>query len=122
VEPADILSAIEPSGARPAFDPMNLMARGLRARFRRAGLKVADQVFGLAWSGAMTTARLSGLIARCAEGLTEIYLHPATAGGYAGCAPGYLYAEELAALIAPEVAEALTRSKIKTGGFADFTT
>jgi hypothetical protein len=90
-----------------------------RARFRAAGLKVPDQVFGLAWSGAMTTARIMGLLENLPDGLTEIYLHPAT-GPYCGSAPGYRYAEELAALVAPRVVAASRNSALSRGGFADF--
>jgi hopanoid biosynthesis associated protein HpnK len=122
VEPAAALRSIEPDGAYPAFDPFNLMARQLRRRFRAAGLLVPDQVFGLRWSGAMTEARLLPLFDRPLTGLTEIYLHPATMGGYPGSAPGYLYAEELAASIAPEVVKAAARPNIATGGFSDFLT
>ncbi|MEI9994895.1 MAG: hopanoid biosynthesis-associated protein HpnK [Rhizomicrobium sp.] len=90
-----------------------------RARLRAAGMKVPDQVFGLAWSGAMTPARVLGLIENLPDGLTELYLHPAT-GPYEGCAPGYAYADELAALVAPRVVQAFRNSAIAKGGFADF--
>ena len=95
-------------------------AKRLRARFRRAGLKSPDQVFGLAWSGAMTAARVKGLIENLPPGLTELYLHPATNGDWPGAAPGYRYADELAGLIAPEVIRAAGNSAIRRGGFADF--
>ena len=75
-------------------------ARALRRRFARAGIAAPDQVFGLAWSGAMTPARLAGLIEHLPDGLSEIYMHPAT-GPYPGSAPGYQYAAELAALTDP---------------------
>src|SRR5206468_2692505 len=55
-----------------------------------------DQVFGLAWSGAMTEQRIAGVLADLPNGITEIYLHPAT-GAFAGAQRGYRYAEELAA-------------------------
>jgi hypothetical protein len=76
-------------------------------------------VFGLQWSGAMTRARLCGLIAHLPPGLSEIYLHPAT-GPYVGSAPGYRYREELEALTAPEVAAACRERALRLGGFADF--
>jgi hypothetical protein len=79
-----------------------------------------DAVFGLAWSGAMHAKRLAGIVENLPHGLNEIYLHPATAGEFAGAAPGYRYAEELAALSAPEVIDALKRYKGQVGGFADF--
>jgi hypothetical protein len=100
----------------------NLMARSVRARFRRAGVATPDQVFGLRWSGAMTTPRLRGLIETLPPGLTEIYLHPATVDRYPGSASGYRYAEELAALIASEVVLAASRPNITTGGFLDLAT
>jgi hopanoid biosynthesis associated protein HpnK len=120
VEPAAPLKGVEPEGAYPLFDPLRLMARQLRRRFRAAGLLVPDQVFGLRWSGAMTTARLRGLIEDLPPGLSEIYLHPAMADAYPGSAPGYRYAEEFAALTAPEVVSATARSNTKIGGFRDF--
>jgi len=119
VEPDAVLRAIEPRTPRPLFSPLNAMARAVRARFRDAGVMVPDQVFGLRWSGAMTRARLRGLIERLPPGVTEIYLHPAVFDNHPGSAPGYRYAEELAALVAPEVAARLERSNIRRGGFLD---
>jgi hopanoid biosynthesis associated protein HpnK len=117
VEPARVLAAVEPGAGQGGVSPFNLMAKALRARFRRAGLVVPDAVFGLCWSGAMTSGRLSGLIAHLPPGFSEIYLHPAAAADYPGSAPGYRYLEEFAALTAPEVALALRRSNIRVGGF-----
>src|SRR5206468_1780971 len=94
-------------------------ARGLRRRFRQAGIAAPDSVFGLAWSGAMTPARVRGLIEHLPEGLSEIYLHPAT-GPYAGSAPGYQYTGELAALTDPGLPAILAANAIRTGGFGDF--
>ena len=81
---------------------------------------MADQVFGLAWSGAMTPARTAGIIRHLPDGLSELYLHPATGGGFEGAAPGYRYAEELAALVSPETAEAARESGATLGAFSDF--
>ncbi len=120
LEPRRTLEAAEPGRPLPAFSPLGLIARSTRARFRRAGVTVPDQVFGLRWSGAMTTARLRGLIDALPPGLTEIYGHPALWPGYPGAAPGYLYAEELAALTAPEVLEAARRANVALGGFRHF--
>ncbi len=120
LEPRAVLLAAEPGCASgPAYvtDPW---ARLSRARLRRAGLVIPDQVFGLAWSGAMGAQRLAGLIRHLPEGLSEIYLHPATAGGFAGAAPGYRYEGELAALLDPQVMEAAADPDIKRGGFVDF--
>ena len=81
-------------------------AKLLRARARLQGLIVADQVFGLAWSGAMTASRIAGLLKQLPPGRTEIYAHPAASGAFEGAAPGHRYADELAALLDPEVIEA----------------
>jgi chitin disaccharide deacetylase len=89
----------------------------LRRRFEAARISSPDRVFGLAWSGHMTRARLHALLSCLPDGLSEIYLHPAT-GGYAGCAPGYRYAEELDALTAPENIAACR--PLELGGFVDF--
>ena len=68
----------------------------------------------------MTAKRLAGLIRRLPEGLSEIYLHPATAAAYDGCAPGYRYVEEFEALIDPAVIAAARAEGLALGGFADF--
>ncbi len=119
VEPRAVLAAVDAAAAPPPAWVTEPWARLVRARFRRAGLAVADQVFGLAWSGAMTTPRVAGLIRRLPPGLTELYTHPATRGGWEGEAPGYRYAEELAALTAPETREAVRERAAVLGGFTD---
>lgn len=119
LEPHHVLRRAEPLSKLPSALATAPWAMLSRARLRAAGMKVPDQVFGLAWSGAMTTVRVRNLIDLLPEGLTELYLHPAT-GPYAGSAPGYRYAEEFAALMAPRVVEAARNSAILRGGFADF--
>jgi hopanoid biosynthesis associated protein HpnK len=120
IEPRGILAIAEPqSRYRP--DPLVDVWAGLaRARFRRNGILAPDHVFGLRWSGAMTPRRLLGLIRNLPEGLSEIYLHPATHGGFDGAAGGYRYEEEFAALIDPEVVFAASRPDLRRGGFTDF--
>lgn len=119
LEPQAVLGRIEKrrrSGVAALTAPF---AQALRGRFRRAGIAAPDSVFGLAWSGAMTRARLAGLIEHLPEGLSEIYMHPAT-GPYPGSAPGYKYGAELAALTDPGLPARLAANGIKIGGFADF--
>jgi len=118
LEPARVLRRVEP---RVSFSPALLApwALNLRRRLRQAGLLVPDSVFGLRWSGAMTRQRLAGLIGNLPEGLSEIYLHPAT-GAYAGSAAGYRYRDELDALTAIEVRAATRGANVKLGGFSDF--
>jgi hypothetical protein len=97
IEPGAVLAEVEPSTRRSLQYVTARWAALLGRRARRAGLRVPDAVFGLAWSGAMTQARLCDLLGRLSDGCTEIYMHPATTGGFAGHAPGYRYADELAA-------------------------
>ena len=119
LEPKAVLARIEPPRASGTVALTAPFARALRRRFRRAGIAAPDQVFGLAWSGAMTAGRLAGLIAHLPDGLSEIYLHPAT-GSYPGSAPGYGYRAELAALTDPRMADLIRAGDIRVGGFGDF--
>jgi predicted glycoside hydrolase/deacetylase ChbG (UPF0249 family) len=90
-----------------------------RGSFRAKGLLVPDRVYGLKWSGAMTTERVREILGALSDGLNEIYMHPAT-GPYPGSAHGYRYAEELAALTDRQTVEFVKSSGIRCGGFADF--
>jgi len=119
LEPQGVLARIEPHKSSGVVALTTPFARGLARRFRRAGIAAPDSVFGLAWSGAMTPVRVKGLIEHLPEGLSEIYLHPAT-GPYAGSAPGYQYTGELAALTDPGLPPILAAKAIRTGGFGDF--
>jgi hopanoid biosynthesis associated protein HpnK len=113
-----LLSRIEPSASHRALALTAPWAALLRARIRNH-VTAPDQVFGLAWSGAMTERRLAGVLRELPNGLTEIYLHPAT-GAFAGAQRGYRYADELAALTAPAIGELVRASRARTGGFSDF--
>jgi chitin disaccharide deacetylase len=117
IEPRRVLRTIE--GGPSGFDVTLPWALLVRRRMRRAGLVVPDQVFGLAWSGALDTKRLRGLIENLPDGLTEIYSHPATAP-YTGSAPNYAYAEELAALTDGVAKAQAVRDGVALGRFADF--
>lgn len=118
-EPRAVMAEAEPgAGGFPAV--VAPWTRLLAHRARRAGLRVPDHVFGLAWSGSMSTARLRRLIPLLPEGLTEIYFHPATRDSFMDSAPGYRYAGELAALTDPEVIALMRRPEITLGGFSDF--
>jgi chitin disaccharide deacetylase len=119
LEPARVLRAVErrrrhmPALLTPPF------ALLLRQRLRAAGIASADSLFGLRWSGQMTRQRLLGLIRNLPPGLTEIYLHPATAP-FPGAARGYRYREEFEALTAPEVVAACRDPALRLGGYSDF--
>jgi hopanoid biosynthesis associated protein HpnK len=81
----------------------------LRRRVRQAGMQAPDAVFGLAWSGQMTAARVRALAPHLPAGLSEIYFHPAAWREplLTALMPDYRQEEEFAALINPEVAASL---------------
>jgi chitin disaccharide deacetylase len=119
LEPAEILVQVEPVRVNAAMALTMPFARRLSRHFARAGIAAPDQVFGLAWSGAMRAERLAGILTHLPAGLSEIYMHPAT-GNYPGSTPGYDYAAELAALTDPRMRALIKGGDIRLGGFADF--
>jgi hopanoid biosynthesis associated protein HpnK len=117
VEPQGVLAKVEANGPHLSALAHAPLAHVQRARLKRAGIAAPDQVFGLAWSGAMIHSRLQGLIAHLPDGITEIYTHPATAAGFAGAAPGYRYQDELAALASPNLRRQIAAAGLASGGF-----
>ena len=107
VEPAGPVAAAEGGPAAGGLGAAALRAwtGQLKAMLKRQGIATNDQVFGLAWSGAMTEARIAGLIPHLPDGVSEIYFHPATrlSSKLAATMPTYRHADELAALVSPEV-------------------
>jgi chitin disaccharide deacetylase len=119
-EPRALLRRAEPgSRPQPALDSAPWAAL-LAIRARRAGLLIPDRTLGLAWSGAMTPPRVAALLGHLPDGLTELYTHPATGGGFPCEAPGYLYAAERDALIASASRAAADAAGAIRGGFSDF--
>ena len=92
--------------------------RLLRGRARRAGMRCNDHVFGLAWTGHMTSARLLRLLPLIPDGVSEIYFHPAAArdGAIRRLMPSYEHEAELAALTDPAVRAALAGSSLISYG------
>jgi hopanoid biosynthesis associated protein HpnK len=93
----------------------------MRHRLRAAGIFHNDSVFGITNSGSMDEEQLLVILARLPRGVTEIYLHPATASGIA-VAPSmraYRHADELAALLSPRVREAMAALNVRRGGYSD---
>jgi hopanoid biosynthesis associated protein HpnK len=115
-EPVAVLRQTEPPGVGGGIRRM--WAKRLGKRVTAAGIRAPDHVFGLCWSGAMTEDRLSGLLANLPDGVSEIYLHPAIKA-YPGCVPGYLYADELAALTSTQVINMIRKKGIQLGTFTD---
>lgn len=119
-EPRDVIRRLDDASSAGPRDPMiGPWCALLRARVRKRGLGTTDRVFGLAWSGAMTTDRMLALLGDLPDGATEIYLHPATSNAFPEAAPGYRYADELRALTDPQVTQALRASGARTGGFRE---
>lgn len=115
-EPGPLVRGVEPDAPGTGEWAIRPWCRVLRRRAARRGLVAPDRVVGLAWSGHFTADRLLGVLPGLPDGVTELYFHPATAGGFPGSAQGYDYAGELAALTDPRVAEAL--AGIPRGGYA----
>ncbi|HEX3860849.1 MAG TPA: hopanoid biosynthesis-associated protein HpnK [Stellaceae bacterium] len=102
----------------PAYRPV---VTALRRRLRRAGIAANDHVFGVAWSGAMTEQRLLALLPCLPPGVSELYSHPAsrTTPALATGMPGYRHAEELAALVSPNVRRRVAELGIELIGYRD---
>jgi hopanoid biosynthesis associated protein HpnK len=119
LEPARIVSRIDGAPRASSQAVMAPWIALLRARARRAGVMTPDAVFGLRWSGAMTADRIGALIDHLPSGLVEIYTHPAMTNSFNGCAPGYRYTDELAALTAPAIIDKIRSCDLRPGGYLD---
>jgi hopanoid biosynthesis associated protein HpnK len=93
----------------------------MKHRLRVAGIFHNDCLFGIANSGCMDEARLLAIVARLPPGVTEIYLHPATASGIAVASSmhAYRHADELAGLKSTRVREAIATLNVRRGGYGD---
>jgi hopanoid biosynthesis associated protein HpnK len=118
IEPHGVLARADPSSRQRADWRAAACAHLLHRRARRRHLMTPAQVFGLAWSGAMTRSRIDGLLRHLPDGISEIYAHPATSDRFAGASGGH--ADELAALVAPEIAALVRERYVTTGGYSDF--
>ena len=78
----------------------------MRWRLRQAGFLYNDQVFGLSHSGGMDESVLLRVLQNLPEGLSEIYLHPATENGLTPTMTEYRHTDELAALLSFRVQQA----------------
>jgi hopanoid biosynthesis associated protein HpnK len=121
-EPGRVIARAEP-GRRSGFADAILHAwtNVLRGQIRRAGLAANDQMFGLAWTGQMTEARLLSLLPHLPDGVSEIYFHPATARGPAltRAMPSYVHEQEFQALISPTARRLIAEAGIRLIGYQD---
>lgn len=93
----------------------------MRRRLRAGGMICNDQVFGVSCSGGLDSRMLLTILARLPPGITEIYLHPATAASrpITPSMSAYRHSEELEALLSPAVREAVASSRAVCGGYRD---
>ena len=126
IEPPGPVAAAEGHGVSGGMGAAALRAwtGQLRAMLKRQGMTTNDQVFGLAWSGAMTEDRIAALIPHLPDGVSEIYFHPATTltPKLARTMPTYRPADELAALLLPEVRRLVETHGLERTSFTDLST
>ncbi|CAB3710216.1 hopanoid biosynthesis-associated protein HpnK [Paraburkholderia rhynchosiae] len=93
----------------------------MRARLDGAGVLHNDYVVGIDHSGRMDEAAWLAALACLADGVGEIYCHPAVAGErvLSRGMREYRHADELQALLSPNVAHAIRGLGAKLGGFTD---
>jgi chitin disaccharide deacetylase len=115
-EPGALVRRADVTSPRTAEWALKPWCATLRQRALNWNLLAPDRVIGLAWSGHFRADRLLAVLPLLPEGVTELYFHPATGGGFPGSAPGYAYADELAALTDPRVMAALDGAA--RGGYA----
>lgn len=118
-EPAAVLGSVEPVKTPISVRVMAPWCERLAVRARAAGIRTPDAVFGLRWSGHMTSERMAGLMRALPPGLVEIYTHPASDDCFEGHAPGYRYRAEFDALTDPAVLDLAARLDRPRGGYCD---
>jgi hopanoid biosynthesis associated protein HpnK len=90
------------------------LAGHARPHLDRLGIRYAGEVKGVLNSGRMTEGYLLNIIDGLNEGLTEVYFHPGILpdAEITRRMPDYRHAEELAAIISPQVRQKLAESHI----------
>jgi hopanoid biosynthesis associated protein HpnK len=112
------------AGLVPRLQPAVLLAPWvalLRRRLRHAGLRANDHIFGMNDSGRMDVDLVRRILERLPDGVTEIYVHPATrrSSQIDRDMPGYRNEAELEALTSPTVRGALDASGARRIAFSD---
>ena len=92
-------------------------ARRLRRGLDAARIVHNDQIFGVADTGAMTSARVREYLENLPDGVSEIYFHPATVRPSVWPA-NYRCGDEAAALLDGEAAAIIARRDIEATSFA----
>ena len=89
----------------------------MEARLGRERLVHNHAIFGINDTGAMIKRRVQSFLSRLPDGLTEMYFHPAVKK-WSGMTAGYQCEAEYAALIDPDVAQAVRAADIHLTTFA----
>jgi hopanoid biosynthesis associated protein HpnK len=86
-----------------------------RRRLLAEGFAVNAHIFGVFDCGAMTLPRLLGMVRELPSGASEIHVHPATrrCPEIERTTPSYAHEDELAALLAPELRQALDEHAVR---------
>lgn len=93
----------------------------MKRRLRRAGPRFNDFIFGIRDTGRMDGDTLRRIISELPDGVSEIFLHPAT-GRWRGMEPGardFRFEDEFHALVDPAVRSAVTESGAELIAFGD---
>jgi hopanoid biosynthesis associated protein HpnK len=116
-----------PAGARRrvrdwlAAFPLRDRAPAMKRRLARAGIRFNDSILGVADSGHVDAARMRALLSALPDGVTELYVHPATRrwDGADTLPDRYRPEAELAALMDASVNAALAASGAVLTTFGD---
>ncbi len=93
----------------------------MKRRLRRTGLRFNDFIFGIRDTGRMDGDALRRIIATLPDGVSEIFLHPAT-GRWAEMeseAAGFRFEDEFKALVDPAVRAAVAKAGAELIAFGD---
>ncbi|HKX08866.1 MAG TPA: hopanoid biosynthesis-associated protein HpnK [Stellaceae bacterium] len=103
--------------------PLRDRAPAMKRRLARAGIRFNDSILGLADSGRMDAARMRELVAALPDGVTELYIHPATRrwDGPDALPHDYRPEGELAALMDASVRATVMASGAILATFGDLT-
>jgi len=104
--------------------PMRGRTPAMKRRLAHAGIRFNDSILGLADSGRFEAARMRELLTALPDGITELYVHPATRrwGDNDPLPESYRPEAELAALLDPSVRAAVEASGAVLATFGDLAT
>lgn len=91
----------------------------MRLRLKLAGVATNDYVFGMIDTGHMTPERVRKYLDNLPNGVTELYVHPATHTWPEAFPSDYDFAGEFAALIDPQVIERARSADVRRTTFSE---